>query len=282
MNITAPKAVIRLTSDVDMEFMPFLLFPAVSARRQVSAFLYPNGCLRTGEVAVASPPHRGFAFDKVVLRTGQSRTAPVRLHVRGKEESRMANTIEAEIEQVRAELRNLRDRQDILDCINRYGRGLDRLDPDLIESAYHPDAIDNHGPFVGDVPDFVKFAIEVEGSLAWTHHGISSHNCEIDGDTAHAESYVHWFVRMPPDGKTLGAGGGRYLDKLERRDGQWRIVLRRLLMDWSFEVPYSGWLGPDWDDVRGSRDGQDPSYQRPLRLPDALQAALAQKRKSTK
>jgi len=186
----------------------------------------------------------------------------------------MANGTDGELRQLQEELRYLRDRQEILDCVNRYGRGLDRLDAALIESAYHPDAVDNHGPFAGPLPEFVKFAIEVEGKLLWTHHGISSHNCEVDGDTAHAESYVHWFVRMP-DGKTLGAGGGRYLDRLERRDGKWKIALRRLLMDWSFEVPYSGWLGPDWDDVRGSRDRSDPSYDRPLKLPPSLAAALA-------
>jgi hypothetical protein len=188
----------------------------------------------------------------------------------------MTSDIHTELQRLREELRYLRDRQDILDCVNRYGRGLDRLDAGLIESAYHADAIDNHGPFVGHVPEFVKFAIDVEGGLVWTHHGISSHNCDIDGDTAHAESYVHWFVHMP-DGKTIGAGGGRYLDRLERRDGGWRILLRRLFMDWSFEVPYSGWLGPDWDDVRGSRDTKDPSYARPLELPAALRAALAKK-----
>ena len=190
----------------------------------------------------------------------------------------MATGPDADIRQLREELRYLRDRQDILDCVNRYGRGLDRLDAGLIESAYHADAIDNHGPFVGPVPEFVKFAIEVEGQLKWTHHGISSHNCEVAGNTAHAESYVHWFVLMP-DGKTIGAGGGRYLDKLERRGGTWRIVLRRLMMDWSFEVPYSGWLGPDWDDVKGSRNPSDPSYDRPLELPPVLLATLAAKGK---
>ena len=71
----------------------------------------------------------------------------------------MATGIDAEIQQLRAEVRFLRDRQDILDCVNRYGRGLDRLDAGLIEGAYHADAIDNHGPFVGPVPQFVKFAI---------------------------------------------------------------------------------------------------------------------------
>jgi hypothetical protein len=189
----------------------------------------------------------------------------------------MASERDADIEHLLREVRHLRDRQEILDCINRYGRGLDRLDADLIDGAYHADAVDNHGPFVGYVPEFVKFAIDVEGQFGWTHHGITSHNCEIDGDVAHAESYVYWFVLMNA-GKTIGAGGGRYVDKLERRNGRWKLSLRRLLMDWSFEVPFSGWLGADWDDVKGSRDRKDPSYQRPLGLPPELRAALAKKR----
>ncbi len=66
----------------------------------------------------------------------------------------------------------------------------------------------------------------------------------------------------------------RYLDRLERRDGQWKIVLRRLLIDWSFTVPYSGWLGPEWERLKGSRDLADPSYERPYTLPSELKAAL--------
>jgi hypothetical protein len=31
----------------------------------------------------------------------------------------------------------------------RYSRGIDRLDRDMLLSAYHPDAIDDHGMFVG-------------------------------------------------------------------------------------------------------------------------------------
>jgi len=190
----------------------------------------------------------------------------------------MSNELSQQIQELRAEVRGLRDRQDILDCINRYGRGLDRLDADLIAGTYHPDGIDNHGPFVGYVPEFVKFAIDIEGSLQWTHHGITSHNCRIEGDAAQAESYVFWFVRMA-DGKTVGAGGGRYLDRLERRHGEWKIVLRQLLMDWSFEVPYSGWLGDEWDNLKGSRDRNDPSYQNPYVLPASMRAVLAAKQK---
>ena len=171
-----------------------------------------------------------------------------------------------ELEELRREVRALRDRQDILDCINAYGRGLDRLDADLIRNAYHPDAIDNHGPFVGGVDAFVPFAIDIEGTFLATHHGITSHNCEVMGDTAHAESYVVFFVRLP-DGKTLGAGGGRYIDRLERRRGRWAIAVRRLLMDWSYQVPYDAWLGAEWEAHAGIRDRGDISYQRPLSAP---------------
>jgi SnoaL-like domain len=59
--------------------------------------------------------------------------------------------VNQQLDELRRELRDLRDRQDILDCINSYGRGLDRLDADLIRNAYHADAIDQHGTFVGGV-----------------------------------------------------------------------------------------------------------------------------------
>jgi ketosteroid isomerase-like protein len=164
------------------------------------------------------------------------------------------------------ELRLLRDRQEILDCINAYARGLDRLDAELIRRTFHPDAIDNHGPFVGGVDEFVPFAIEIESSFIRTHHGVTTHTCEIDGDLAHAESYVHFFVRLS-DGRNLGAGGARYVDQLARRDGRWAITIRRIFMDWSFVVPCSSWLGPQWDLICGTRDRRDPSYERPLSPP---------------
>ena len=188
----------------------------------------------------------------------------------------MADKRDGELQQLKKEVRYLRDRQEILDCISRYNSGLDRLDEELLAGTYHWDAIDNHGPFVGYVPEFVKFAIEIEGQFLNTHHGITSHRCDIDGDTAHAESYVFWIVSQP-DGETLAAGGGRYIDRLERRNGEWRFTVRRLLMDWTFQVPKASWLGVEWDAVKGSRDKNDPSYQRPLQLPPELMQVLAGK-----
>ena len=48
-----------------------------------------------------------------------------------------------------AALQLLIDRQEILDCLNRYCRALDRHDDELLTSVFHPDAVDNHGPWAG-------------------------------------------------------------------------------------------------------------------------------------
>ena len=176
-------------------------------------------------------------------------------------------SVEEQLAELQREVRLLRDRQDILDCINAYGRGLDRLDADLVRGAYHPDAIDEHGPFVGGIDAFVPWAMAAEGSLKVTHHGVTSHSCEIDGDVAHAESYVYFIVAKGEDGAQLGTGFGRYIDKLERRGGKWAISVRRYVMDFGFEIARSGWMGPDWERPPGRRDHADISYERPLSVP---------------
>ena len=41
-------------------------------------------------------------------------------------------------------LQELCDGAEILDCLQRYARGIDRLDRELLRSAYHDGAIDDH------------------------------------------------------------------------------------------------------------------------------------------
>ena len=167
------------------------------------------------------------------------------------------------------ELQRLLDRQSILDCIHRYCRALDRHDDELLASVFHPDAIDNHGPWVGVRDDFVRWANhEVhEGLLAHQHH-VTTHTCQLDGDVAHTETYV-LFVHRRGDGHTVLIGGGRYVDRLERRDGEWRIALRRLIMDFRATADGSGFDGSDGYPL-GTWDRGDASYQRPLALPPEL------------
>lgn len=89
-----------------------------------------------------------------------------------------------------AQMDLLLDRQDILDCLTRFSRGMDRFDRDVFLSAFHPDAVVAAGDFVGhpmDVYDWAT-AMHERGQVA-THHNLLNHTCEIDGDTAHTETY---------------------------------------------------------------------------------------------
>lgn len=161
------------------------------------------------------------------------------------------------------EVQYLLDRQAILDVINRYARGIDRHDDDMIVSVYHDDAIDEHGVFDGGPKDFARWANEfhAEGFSAHTHN-ITTHNCEIDGNTAHAESYCFYVLRRK-DNKTVILGGGRYIDKLTKEKGEWRIKLRKLYIDWRAEADATIFNTPNGYPA-GSWDKGDPSYARPL------------------
>lgn len=163
-----------------------------------------------------------------------------------------------------AAVRALVDRQAILDCITTACRGMDRMDRELILSAYHPDAIDDHGLFVGSREGFADWVLDIcENAITGSAHTIANHSCEIDGDVAHAETYVIT-ASMP-----IKISGGRYIDRLERRNGRWGIVVRKVVLDWWFPTDggASGIL-PEHINVAGppARDRSDPSYQRPLTI----------------
>jgi SnoaL-like domain len=124
-------------------------------------------------------------------------------------------------------VQRLLDRMAILDCINRYVRGLDRHDDELVASAYHEGALDHHGGFLGTPAEFIPWANELHAADWVSHqHHITSHTADLDGDVAHAESYcIGTFLRK--DEPVVDMAGGRYIDRLERRNGEWRIVAPR-------------------------------------------------------
>ena len=167
-------------------------------------------------------------------------------------------------------LRELVDRQAIHDVILRYCRGVDRMDRALLLSAYHPDAIDDHGLFVGGPEPFADYFMAFHQSQqSATQHIITNHSCDLDGDTAHTETY--WlFAAMTRTSPALSLGGGRYLDRMERRGGHWAIAQRKCLYDWQ-GVPGDYDLTPEQlKKMLGAgpatRDCGDPSYERPLRV----------------
>jgi SnoaL-like protein len=169
--------------------------------------------------------------------------------------------------QLQAKLRELADRAEILDCMHRYARGMDRFDRELVRSAYHEDAIDDHAMFVGHVDDFLDWAFAYHDAQTRHQHYLTNHTVELDGDDAHTETY-YVFVGTDRDPDVpLRIVGGRYVDRLERRDGLWAIAARVCLVEWQTEAS-SGLSPAALDFLAGvgtvARDRTDASYDRPL------------------
>jgi len=164
-------------------------------------------------------------------------------------------------------LDRLLDRQDILDCLVRFSRGMDRFDRALFLSAFHADAEISAGEFVGGPADLYRWARQLHAAgQSATQHDLLNHSCDIDGDTAHAETYYLFVGRNRDDSNWLA--GGRYIDRLERRGGQWKIAVRCNAIEWSGVLPGATLPFANVPDRhangRIARGRDDLSYCRPL------------------
>jgi len=162
-------------------------------------------------------------------------------------------------EQVQA----LVDRQAIHDTVLRYCRGIDRLDRELVQDCYHPDATDEHGPFRGTVDEFLEWVWPLLAHYRSTMHVVANHLVEVRGDLARSEAYGIAYHRADdPDPKRNLTVGFRYLDRFERRQGgPWRIARRVATTEWVRATPPDQrWPIPDGGPT-GRRDETDPLYR---------------------
>lgn len=171
---------------------------------------------------------------------------------------------QAEFEKLRRDVDYLRDRQDIIDVIMRESRGRDRHDVELIASCYWPEGADEHGPVPFPATEYPEIANRGHaGAFAMNQHNLANHSCEIVGDTAYCETYVVGTM-LSRDGLTCTMAAGRYLDQLEKRGEEWRILWRRTTVEvamqggteWLHAPPVKGFL-------KSTRDRDDVSYHRP-------------------
>jgi hypothetical protein len=170
-----------------------------------------------------------------------------------------------EFEQLKRQVQYLTDRQAILDCIVRNSRGNDRFDAELVASSYHADGVHEIGSRTIDGPHYGEHANEAHGTMCERNlHNVTMHSCEIDGDTAHAESYVIGLF-LDKGEQTSRILAGRYIDRLEKRDGEWRIVVRRctveVILEGTAKMVENLRKGSY---LKGSRDKSDLAYARPL------------------
>jgi ketosteroid isomerase-like protein len=163
-------------------------------------------------------------------------------------------------------IQQLLDKQEIREVIYRYCRGADRMDAELMRSAYHDDAVDDHGAIRGGRDDYVETVMRVlEQNYLSTSHAIGNQLIELTGDHAHVESYFVAVHTHEPDGiLTQDTVYGRYVDRFEHRGGRWGIVHRTVVIDSYNSDAVRPWRL--YSDIslmeRGRRDHSDVSYRR--------------------
>lgn len=164
------------------------------------------------------------------------------------------------LSQIRAELA---DREAIRDCLYRYTRAVDRGDAELLRTVYWPGAMDFHTGFTGTGEEFIEWALPRLMAMEQNMHLIGNVLIRLEGATANVESYVWTVSVLPGENPRQVFVCGRYLDRFELRDDEWRIAERTVVHDWFNENEAVG----DWSAgpfgmsglLRGAQGGDDPS-----------------------
>ncbi|MFT4025210.1 MAG: nuclear transport factor 2 family protein [Novosphingobium sp.] len=146
-----------------------------------------------------------------------------------------------------AELNAFLDREKIRDVIVRLARGEDRRDAEILKGCYWPDSGFDYAMYAGEFPDYLAWVVPGADVITNTQHILAQTLIELEDGAvatrAKAETHVVSYHRVIVDEVERDTViGGRYLDKLEKRDGTWGIAHRTMLYDW-----YQDW-GPavDW------------------------------------
>ena len=134
------------------------------------------------------------------------------------------------------------DRQAITDCMYLYSRGIDRADAGLLHEVFWPDARIVGELYSGGVSEFIGFSV-AGGLKNWDRmmHIIANSVIRIEGDRAVSESLFYGY-HVGHAGATTGdlIISGRYLDRFEKRDDEWRMSEKTILFEWYREYPDNG------------------------------------------
>jgi hypothetical protein len=179
------------------------------------------------------------------------------------------------------ELRALLDKQALSELVIRYARGVDRNDREMVLACFHPDAFLHYNTFQGNAVDFYEqlwaSTESGAGGIPRGQHVVTNALFEVRGDVAYGESYLEsrraglGTTRAGAESQTTGPGFpieriGRFIDRFERRDGEWRIASRRVAMEWmpeDMEDSPMGRGGYKLANFAPTRyDASDPSYER--------------------
>lgn len=165
-------------------------------------------------------------------------------------------------------LARLASEAEIVRLHHRYCHAADSTDIEAFRSIFHPDSLTDHnGIFIGRSWDFADFALELFArEVPVTQHFVGNVLIEIDGDAASSNCYflAYHFIPAAMSASVMTGHreghdeiywvGGRYIDRLSRRDGVWKISHRTAIHDWVRweEVSDRGYRRPQ--ELRGGKD----------------------------
>ncbi len=159
-------------------------------------------------------------------------------------------------------IRELIDKEAIRTVLAQFCRGVDRGDAEALEGVYHPGALENHGDFIGSAADWMRLALDVAPQhFTVMHHSLGTSNIELNGEIATVETYFSagCVLRAGTDGDSVATTiHGRYADRFERRDGDWRIANRVVVKDFREVRPITD---PDERYPMGRWGANDPVYE---------------------
>jgi hypothetical protein len=191
----------------------------------------------------------------------------------------MSQELEDRLHELERRVQDLQDREAIRDRIMRYGRGIDRNDGQLVADTFWPDALVDHGhsKFSGDtIGDYFGTV-----STATTHrqvHYMMNIVIDVNGDLAISETQAWYLAETSRNDVDYTINRSvRYIDRWERRNGEWRVFHRTVPETWNKleaiteRFPNPGgivYAQPDTSDISYhlfelNRKGEKPPLERP-------------------
>lgn len=134
-----------------------------------------------------------------------------------------------------SELQGLLDESAVRQVIAEGLRGTDRCDEELAKASYWPDAHYSHIFTSGNAWECSAAIIAMlREKTEAAAHNMGSMSLRVNGDVAACETYIANFIRLKVSGGEVVSViiMARVLDRLERRDGEWRIVDRKVVPEW--------------------------------------------------
>jgi SnoaL-like domain len=126
----------------------------------------------------------------------------------------------------------------VYDVLVRYAHAIDRRDFEAAGECFAEDARATYAgrqlpPFRSAIVRFLRESVTSEAST----HMVGGVRISVAGDAAHSEQTA---LAVHLEGDRVRLRGLRYLDRLERRDGAWRIVDRVHEPVWTAEATVLG------------------------------------------